>query len=268
MRAGTLVRTFAALAFAATGFAVASPASAESRFPKMKEAGVLEVGWGAFPPYEYQDVTSGELKGILIELAKEVAERLGVSADFTLDSWPTMPAGIAAGKFDVALMGYSDGRARIVDYSIPLYVSDFTAVVLGNSTITTWDELNQPGNVMAVTTGSSTDEVLARMQQEGKLKLEVRRIKDVGSGVLAVTGGNVTAYTNQRDSLSLMVKSQPQLRVIDGAFGEAWFGVVVPKGDEEYLANVDKAVKSMRDDGTIAKLIADFQVIGAEVPKN
>ena len=247
--------------------ALALPASAaESRYPKIKEKGVLEVGWGVFPPYEYKDVTSGELKGILIRLAEEIAGRMGVKANFTQDTWPTMPAGIAAGKFDVALMGFSDGRAKTVDYSKPLYVSDFTAVVMNTSPIKSWDELNKPGNVVATTTGSSTDEVLTRLEKEGKLKLEVRRIKDVGSGVLAVTSGNVTAYANQRDALSLMVASQPQLAILNGAFDQAWFGVVVPKGDKELLEQVDKALASMHAENVIASMIKEYKIIGAEVP--
>lgn len=263
-----LTKTAACAAVAALATLAAPSAQAQSRFDAVEQTGVLNVGWGKFPPYEYQDVISGELKGILIDLAKEVATRVGAEAEFTLDTWSTMPAGIAAGRFDIALMGYSDGRAEIVDYSHPLYVSDFTALVAADSDIMTWDQLNQPGNTMAVTTGSSTDEVLTRMANEGTLQLEVRRIKDVGAGILAVSSGNLTAYTNQRDSLSLMVAAQPQLRVIDGAFGQAWFGVVVPKGDETYLEKINGAVAAMREDGTIGNMITQYEVVGAEVPQD
>jgi len=267
MKVVNLLRTLGTAALLMAYVAASSSASAvESRYPKLKESGVLEVGWGVFPPYEYKDVTTGELKGVLIRIAEEIAKNLGTKANFTQDTWPTMPAGIAAGKFDVALMGYSEGRAKTVDYSKPIYVTDFTAVVMNNSPIKSWDELNQAGNVLATTTGSSTDEVLTRMEMEGKLKLEVRRIKDVGSGVLAVTSGNVTAYANQRDALGLMVASQPHLAILSGAFGQAWFGVVVPKGDKELLDNVDKAVASMHAANVVGNLITEYKIVGAEVP--
>jgi len=236
---------------------------AESMLDLVKKSETLNVGWGEWKPFEYKDVISGELKGIMIDLAGELAKRLDVKAEFVLDAWPTLPAGIAAGRFNVALMGYSDGRAQVVDYSRPLYTSDFTAMVAKSSGITTWDELNVPGNTIAVTTGSSTDEVLAKLTEEGKIKAEVQRIRDVGAGVLAVSSGNVQAYVNQRDSLSLMVAAQPQMALVDGSFGKAWFGVVYPKGDKEFGAAIDAAIDGMIADNYIAGKIAEYEVKGA-----
>src|SRR6218665_3705591 len=83
MNVQNLLKPFRAAALALTCVAFAFPAAAqETRLTKIKEKGVLEVGWGVFPPYEYKDVPSGELKGILIKLAEEVAARIDTKANF------------------------------------------------------------------------------------------------------------------------------------------------------------------------------------------
>lgn len=249
-----------------TGLALvigAASANAQTAFDDVKASGTLQIGWGEWKPFEYKDVISGELKGVMIDLAAELARRMDLKSEFVLDGWGTMPAGIAAGRFQVALMGYSDGRAKVVDYSRPLYTSDFTGMVSKASGLTTWDELNQPGKKIAVTTGSSTDELLTKLTASGDIKAEVQRIRDVGAGVLAVQSGNVDAYVNQRDSLSLMVAAQPQMTLVDGSFGQAWFGVVFPKGDTAYETAINAAIESMIEDDYIAEKIAEYDIKGS-----
>ncbi len=255
-------RTMIAAGFAAVTLGGARAQEA-SRLPAIQRAGEIRIGWGEFPPFETRDVISGELKGVLIDLAKEIARVLKAKPDFVLDSWPTMTAGIAAARFDIALMGYSDGRASVCDFSRRLYNTEWTAIVQKASGVTRWADLNQSGKTIAVTTGSSTDEEFRRMEQDGRMKAEVTRIRDVGAAILAVTSGNVHGYANQRDVLSLVEARQPQIGLLADAFGETWFGVVMPKGDAELKRAVDNAIVELIRTNVIADLIAKHNVKGA-----
>ena len=258
---GKLLSLFASVMFIAS-VAWSSASVADSQLDTIKNDKKIMVGWAEWRPMEYKDITSGEVKGILVTMANDIASRLGVTAEFLEDNWATLTAGIAANKFQIALMGDTDQRAKVVDFSVPLYHVPFTVIVKADSSFKTFDDVNQPGNTIAVTTGSSTDEVLTALENKGTLKAKVLRLKDVGGGILSLVSDQVTAFASSVDDLSQIVTQQPSLRIVDGNFGASLFAVAVPKGDAELKAAIDKAVTDMVSDGTVAKLIKDNNMSG------
>ncbi|MFT4067656.1 substrate-binding periplasmic protein [Paraburkholderia sp.] len=241
---------------------------AQSRLPQIQQQKEVRFGWGEFRPYESRDVVSGQLQGPLIDMADELAKSLGANPKFVLDSWPTLPAGIAANRFDLVIMGYSDGRAQTIDFSRPLYTAQFTALSRADSGVASWDQLNVAGRKIAVTTGSSSDEQLMKLEKQGGLKAEVVRIRDVGAAILALQSHNVDGYVNQRDVLSLMAKARGgELKVLAGSFGDTWFGVALPKGDPALRQAVNKAIGEMIGANYIAQVLAKYNIDGAQQAK-
>ncbi|MER8843686.1 substrate-binding periplasmic protein [Mesorhizobium australicum] len=243
-------------------FAVAQ-ADAASALEKVKSSGEIQVGWAEWRPMEYRDTSTGDLKGVLIAFAEELAKRLGAKADFVEDNWSTLPAGIAADKFQIALMGITEARQKVLDFSQPLYHVPFTVIVKDSSNLKTFDQVNTTENSIAVTTGSSTDELLAGMERAGKLKAKVVRLKDVGGALLSVTTGKTTAFASSIDDLSQIVKQQKALRIVDGSFGASIFAVSHAKGQKDMNEAIDKGVSAMIQDGTVAKLLVQYSVSGS-----
>src|SRR5690606_11149580 len=63
-------------------FGLATPALAQSALDQVKAAGVLRVGTeGTYPPFTYHD-DSNALVGFDVEIAQEIAKRIGVTAEF------------------------------------------------------------------------------------------------------------------------------------------------------------------------------------------
>lgn len=256
-------RTLAATLFAvlaATGQARADTAPTLSTIQK---SGSVHIGWAEWRPMEYRDIESGDLKGVLIALAQGIAKRMHVKPVFVEDNWSTLTAGISSGKFAMSLMGRSTERAQVVDFSSPLYSVPFTVIVSGNSSYKTFDEANLPQNTIAVTTGSTTDELLTSLQKEGKIKANVVRIKDVGGAILSLMSGKVAAFASSTDDLLQIIKQQPSLKLAGGSFGASVFCVALPKGDKTLLSGVDDAVQSMMTDGTVASLLKQYSIVGS-----
>lgn len=266
MRRASLKNRFVAGVFAAFMAAnLAGPASASDLLDSMKQTGELKVGWAEWNPFETRDVTSGDLKGVLIDVANEIAKRMDAKAVFVQDNWATLPAGIAAGKFSASIMSITPGRSQIVTFTDPIYSSDFTAIVSTGTGLATWDEVNKEGNTIAATTGSAGDEVITALEKEGKIKADIVRIKDVGAAILAVKTGKNSAYVNQRDVLTLMSRQQDGLKVVDGKFGYSPAGLALPKDDAEALAAFNKIVDEMNADGTTAALFEKNGIAGIQV---
>ncbi|MDE2573627.1 MAG: amino acid ABC transporter substrate-binding protein [bacterium] len=259
-------RSFVALATLALIVAfvgvMSTRASAVSKLAEVQSTKTLKIGWAEWNPLEYRDVGSNELKGMLIDLGKRIAAKIGAKPVFVEDNWATLASGVAAGKFQIALEGITSERERLVDFSHPLYYSEFTAIVHKDSPYRSWDDINKSNVAISVTTGSSCDQVLGELEKAGKVKARIVRIKDVGPGVLALATGQVQAYTDQKDALLSVLASHPEFALVSGSYSAAQFGVAIPRGQPELKSAIDKAVIGMLKDGTIRALLRQYHVVG------
>ena len=74
---------------------------------RVLDAGKLTIGAeGNWIPYVYNDEGTGDLTGFEVEVAKEIAKRLGVTAEFNIsDGWDPVMAGLDAARYDVVICG-------------------------------------------------------------------------------------------------------------------------------------------------------------------
>lgn len=100
-------------------------------FAQIKEKGELKIGTeGTYPPFTFHDET-GELTGFDVEIAKEVAKRLGVKPVFVETQWDAMFAGLDAKRFDMIAnqVGIRPDRQEKYDFSDPYITSAAVLVV-------------------------------------------------------------------------------------------------------------------------------------------
>ena len=79
---------------------------------------IVYGGDRSFPPYEFLD-TKGRPSGFNIDLARAVAQEIGVEISFQLAPWEKTRRKIERGDLDIACMFYSASRARMVEFSVP-----------------------------------------------------------------------------------------------------------------------------------------------------
>ena len=79
----------------------------EGSLQRVLDAGKLSIGAeGNWIPYVYNEDGTGELTGFEVEIAKEIASRLGVEAEFQIsDSWDPVLAGLDAARYDIVICG-------------------------------------------------------------------------------------------------------------------------------------------------------------------
>ena len=126
--------------------------AADDELSQIQESGVLKVGVeGTYPPYTYHD-EDGELTGFDVEVAKAIADKLGVEADFTESAWDSLLAGIDSGRLDTVINAVSitDERSEKYDFAGPyFYITQQIVVSKDNDDIVDMDSLN--GKKMANT---------------------------------------------------------------------------------------------------------------------
>ena len=110
----------------------------------IKTEGKIRIGTeGTYAPYTFHD-KDGKLTGFDVEIAEEVAKRIGVKPEFIETKWDGMFAGLDAKRFDMIVnqVGIKPDRQEKYDFSDAYIVSKAVLIVNSdNTTITKFEDL-------------------------------------------------------------------------------------------------------------------------------
>jgi len=123
-----------ALLATAIQLSVTHAACAGENLAKIKSAGVFKVGTeGTFPPFTYHD-TSGKLVGFDVDIAREIARRIGVKAEFVEGKWDGLVAGLDANRYDAVInqVSITPERQAKYDFSVP-YITPKAVLIVNNN---------------------------------------------------------------------------------------------------------------------------------------
>ncbi|MGF6962279.1 amino acid ABC transporter substrate-binding protein [Paraburkholderia youngii] len=230
-----------------------SPAFAADEFAQIKSSGVFKVGTeGTYPPFTYHD-ESGKLTGFDVEIATEIAKRIGVKPEFVEGKWDGLIAGLDVNRYDAVIneVAVTDARKVKYDFSTP-YIASHAALIVrtDNTTIKTFDDLK--GKKSANTLTSNFGKIA---KDHGA---EVIAVQGFNESIDLLTSGRVDATVN--DSLSFLDfkkhKPDAQVRIaaIDNSADSDKSAVLVRKGNPQLVAAIDKALADLKADGTYGKI--------------
>jgi len=123
-------------------------------------AGALRVcSTGDYRPFTYLDPATGQWSGIDVDLARNMAQQLGVHLDLVHTTWGTLLADLTGGRCDAAMGGISvtADRAAKATFSAP-YLVDGKAPIArcaDASRFQTLAEIDQPGVRVIVNPGGT-----------------------------------------------------------------------------------------------------------------
>jgi ABC-type amino acid transport substrate-binding protein len=93
----------------------------------IKASGVLRVGTeGVYSPFSYHDPVTGQLIGYDVDVARALAEKLGVKVEFVETPWDSIFAALEANRFDVVAneVTINAERKEKYDLSAPYSVGE------------------------------------------------------------------------------------------------------------------------------------------------
>ncbi len=170
-------------------------AADKSTIDQIRERGVLRVpGIVNEDPYFNKDPRTGEWRGFAIDMARDVADTLGVKLEVEESSWANSILDVQSGKADIAFaLTALPKRALSIYFSSPTYYNSFVIVspdadLAGKS----WGALNDPKYTFAVDLGSSQDIIT----QQYLPKANVLRFKTRDEAIVAVSTGKAQALVS------------------------------------------------------------------------
>lgn len=220
----------------------------------------------SYPPQSFLN-DKNEMDGFDVDVAREIAKRLGAELKIITPAWEIITAGKWQGRWDISVgsMTPTKERAQVLDFPAVYYYTPAAFAVHKDSKIASLEDLN--GKTIGVCGGCTYEAYLNKklvIDAEGAPAFEYK-----------VTAGTIRTYetdTNVFDDLKIgdgkrldavlsaqptiqeAIKSGLPMKLVGGPVFYEPLAVAVDKGDPEFSAKVAELVDAMRADGTLTKL--------------
>lgn len=240
---------------------------------------------GAFPPFN-ATTSNGELEGFDLDVAKEVCVRAKLECNIVAQDWDSQIPSLVAGKFDAVLtMGPNPKRREVIDFTDPYAITPNTFLVSADGPLVNLPHAGEHLSVdtdegkqalkdlkealKGMTLGASlSTSQLQFVEESFKDEATVRSYKGSEQSQLDLKGGRLDG---QFDNVVFVVdrakKSNGALKVagplLTGGIMATNVCIGIRKNEPELQAILNKAIDSMRDDGTLKQMSEKW--FGADV---
>lgn len=236
--------------------AAASPASAsKSSVDAIKKAGVLKLATGNYKPFEYRDAKTNELVGYDIDVAKRVADKLGVKLQATDMDFAAIIPSVQKGDFDLAIAAMYDTpeRRQAVDMTDSYMETGMVLVTMANNnTYKTLADLN--GKRVGVKASATSEKIANDTKAQKGYTYEVVSYKDTTGCIADLEAGRVDAVVNDLLNQLEINKTDPNVKVVGDPFTSSKLAGAVAKGNDSLLKVVNEVIAEMQKDGSAKKL--------------
>ncbi len=189
---------------------------------------------------------NGEALGITVDLARELAKRLGVGVELVIfDGAGKAFDALKSGATDIGFLAIEPVRAAEVDFTAPYVLIEGTYMVPKDSALKVIDDVDKPGIRIGVNKGSAYDLFLTRTLKNAQLLRG-----DDGVGLFKKD--NLDAAGGVRQPLMAYAKTDPSVRVMDGRFMAIQQAMGMPKGRTAAVPYLRDFVEEMKASGFAA----------------
>jgi polar amino acid transport system substrate-binding protein len=200
-----------------------------------------------------KDSSSGELRGVTIDLGKALAQRLGVPFEPVGYANPAaLVKSFGSNEWDIAFLAFDPARAKDVDFSPPYMEVDNTYLVTANSKVETVEAADRAGVTIAVPERSAPDLFLGRNLKAAQV---LRVPGGAEAAIQALTSGKADAYAENAHMLSLYADRLTGARVLEGRYTVIQHAIATPKGKAAAAEYIKIFVEEGKVNGTVAEAI-------------
>ncbi len=227
-------------------------AAGADHLSRIQEAGKIVVAMeGTWSPWTYHD-ENDELVGYDVEVAKAIAEKLGVEVEFVEGEFDGLFAGMEAGRYDIVVNGVDidEERAEKYDFSTP-YAYNQTAVIVAmdNEEITSFEDLAGKHTANTITS------TYAKVAE--KYGATVTGVDDLAQTFELLLTGRIDATLNSEMTFYDYMAAHPDEQIKIAALGEATqTAIPVMKGEDNatLLAAINQALADLAQEGKLTEL--------------
>ena len=209
-----------------------------------------------------RDGASGELRGVAVDLARELGRRCDLAVELlAFESAGKMAAAVKAGAWDVAFLAVEPGRAGEIAFTAPYLLIEGTYLTPSGSPIRSIADVDRAGVRIGVSTGSAYDLFLSRnLRQAQTIKAE-----NPNSTFDLLIDGKVDVVAGVRQALMANAAKLPGSRVFDERFMAIEQAMGMPHGRESGLRVLREFIEEVKASGFVAQALERAGIRGVAV---
>jgi His/Glu/Gln/Arg/opine family amino acid ABC transporter permease subunit len=218
----------------------------------IKSAGVLRVGTeGVYAPYSFHDASQGgQLAGYDVDVAKAVADKLGVKVEFVETTWDSIFAALEADRFDIVAneVTVTDDRKAKYDLSDPYSIAEGVVVVRKDD-----NSIKSLADIKGKRAAESPTSNWADVAR--KAGAEIESVDGFTQAISVLNDGRVDVVVNDNITVLAYLAEHPEapIRVAAKTGGTSDQSFAARKGSG-LLPELNKALAELKADGTLTKI--------------
>jgi len=232
---------------------------------EITERGTILFGTtGDYRPLSFCEA-DGTYWGFEIEMANEIAKRLGVALEFKKTSWPTLTADVLTKPqlFDLAIGGITitDTRRETMLMSEGYLANGKTILcrVSEANRFTSLADIDKPEVTVMVNPGGLNEKFANEQLTHAKIVVhqkneEIPTLIAEGAADVMITEITEAPYYVQTDS-------RLAAPLLNAPFTHGEIGVLMQKGQDDLLRMVNDVIQQMKSDGSLRKLHEKYGLV-------
>ena len=249
------ISAFLAIVFLIVFFFSLPPASA-GIMDKIIAQKKINVGIAPWKNFIIWDSKTKRYEGIIADDLRKFEEVTGIKVEYHKTTWGGMIAGLQTGKWDAIMngLGAAIQRSKAVAFTEPYGYYCEVALIRSDDTVKSFADLDQPGNVITVTAGTSAHAIWKGKFKKAKLNTYTEQ----SAGILDVIQGRAKAFMSDLLVNSFRAKERPELKLFIPE-NTIWFyqAHAVRYSDLDLLTFLNTYVRNMRVQGW-------YEILGAK----
>ena len=211
-----------------------------------------------FPPYE--SVSGDDIVGIDVDIANAIAKKLGKKLKIEDVSFDSIIAGVQNDKYDFGMAGMTvtDERKKNVDFTESYAKAVQVVIVKEDSDIKSIDDISSK-NKIGVQQGTTGDIYASDTVENGGYGEDaVTKYNSGPDAVQALLSDKVDCVIIDNEPAKAYVAANQGLKILDSSFADEEYAICVKKGNSQLKNDINKALKELKDDGTIDKIVSKY----------
>ncbi|MCH5194365.1 MAG: basic amino acid ABC transporter substrate-binding protein [Oscillospiraceae bacterium] len=200
-----------------------------------------------FPPYEFRE--GGDIVGIDVEIARAVAEDMGLELVIEDMAFDSVIAAVQSGKADIGAAGLtvSEDRLENVNFSDPYTTAAQVVIIKDGSPVASPNDLmGKKVGVQLGTTGAIYAE-----------DIEDATVEQYNKGfeaVQALLQDKVDAVIIDREPAKVFVSQNEGLKILDEEFTVEDYAIAIAKDNDELLEKVNSSLANLKSSGKLQEI--------------
>ena len=244
-----------------------SSSSEDTSLSDIKAKGTLVVGMNAeFAPYEFHAMVDGEdtLLGMDIEIAKAIAEDMGVELEIKELAFDALLTALNAGQVDILISGLSatEKRREQIDFSEAYYKSK-TVAMINKKNADQYKSLDDLADKKLGVQLSSLQQQVVNSTFPDKPDSEYMLIESMNTLMLALKAEQIDALVTSDIVCQQAILTNPDFTIAEGSefdmsiINSPGAAVGIRKGSDALKAQLDSTINRLKEDGSIDRFLEE-----------